>query len=262
MRSTALGLLAAGMWLAAASTASAQYWGTGSQPRDGACFFKDSDYRGEYFCLGSNDQLDRLPRGVANEISSIRIFGRAEVMIFKSDRFRGEGERLDSNVRNLRGYGWNDTIESIMVRRDRGGFGNGNGGGWGGGGGGGWNGGGRPGYQGNPDAIVRRAYQDILQREPDPQGARLYRSRIIDDGWSEQQVREALRNSPEFREAQRMTPDKARDIVRQAYLNVLRREPDAGANGYVNKVLRERWTREQVERELMKSPEYRQRPRG
>jgi hypothetical protein len=102
--------------------------------------------------------------------------------------------------------------------------------------------------------IVRRAYQDILERDPEPAGLRLYRSRIIDDGWTEQQVRDALRKSPEYRE---QTRAKAEEIVRRAYLAVLKREPDAGSVGYVNRVLRDDWTQAEVERELRRSPEFR-----
>jgi hypothetical protein len=87
---------------------------------------------------------------------------------------------------------------------------------------------------------------------------RLYRSHIIDDNWTEEQVRDALRRSPEYRERNTMTPQKAADIVRRAYLTVLNREPDAGSQGYVQRVLRERWTEEDVARELRRSPEYRQ----
>ena len=114
----------------------------------------------------------------------------------------------------------------------------------------------RHGYQ-DADRIVRRAYQDILDREPDEAGLRQYRSRIIDDGWSEAQVRDALRKSPEYRQKSRMTRQTAQDIVRRAYLSVLRREPDAGSRGYVDHVLRDKWTQSDVERELRKSPEYR-----
>jgi hypothetical protein len=110
---------------------------------------------------------------------------------------------------------------------------------------------------GNPDDIVRRAYQDVLDREPDAQGMRIYRSHIVDDGWTEQQVRQSLRDSPEYRQQQMMTLGKAQQIVRQAYLSVLHREPDSGASGYVNKVLNQRWTQQDVERELRKSDEYR-----
>ena len=106
---------------------------------------------------------------------------------------------------------------------------------------------------GDVDRIVRRAYQDILNREPDQSGWRLYRSRIIDDGWSEAQVREALRTSPEYRT--QMT--KAEDIVRRAYLSVLNREPDADSRSYVARVLNDRWTQIDVERELRNSAEYR-----
>jgi hypothetical protein len=55
-----------------------------------------------------------------------------------------------------------------------------------------------------------------------------------------------------------MTRAKAQEIVRRAYLNVLKREPDPGAEGYINNVWRQNWSQEQVERELRNSPEYRQ----
>ena len=107
--------------------------------------------------------------------------------------------------------------------------------------------------------MVRSAYQNVLHREPDEAGLRLYRRHITEDGWSEQQVREALRSSPENRV---LTRERASEIVRRAYLSVLNREPDAGAQGYVNKVMRDGWTEEDVARELRRSPEYRQaRPR-
>ena len=113
----------------------------------------------------------------------------------------------------------------------------------------------------NPQVIVRRAYQDILERDPDPTGMRVYRSHIIDDGWTEQQVREDLRNSREYREKNTMTRAKAADIVRRAYLAVLNREPDAASRGYVNSILRDGWTQQDVERELRRSPEYREKNR-
>jgi hypothetical protein len=108
------------------------------------------------------------------------------------------------------------------------------------------------------DRVVRRAYQDILDREPDTPGLRLYRSRMIDDDWSEQDVREALRKSPEYREKNTMTRQKAEDIVARAYRSVLRREPDSGSRGYVDRVIKDKWDQSDVERELRKSPEYRQ----
>ena len=115
--------------------------------------------------------------------------------------------------------------------------------------------------QQDADRIVRRAYQDVLDRQPDDAGLRLYRSRILDDGWTENQVRDALRSSPEYRTKNAMTRPKAQEIVRRAYLSVLDREPDAGSRGYVERVLRDEWTQQDVERELRKSPEYRNRRR-
>ena len=108
------------------------------------------------------------------------------------------------------------------------------------------------------ERVIRRAYQDILDREPDRDGMRLYRSRMIDDGWSEKDVRDALRKSPEYRT---VTRENAQETVRKAYLSVLGREPDAASSGYVNKVMRERWSQADVERELRKSPEYKNRSR-
>ena len=112
----------------------------------------------------------------------------------------------------------------------------------------------------DPDKIIRRAYQDVLGRDPDAGGLRQYRSRIMDDRWSEEQVRESLRSSPEFREKITMTQEKAEAIVRAAYQAVLKREPDAaGSRGYINSVLRDKWSQQDVERELRKSDEFRNR---
>ena len=157
-----------------------------------------------------------------------------------------------SDVRDLSANDWNDTISSVQVRRTGGGGGNGNGNGNG------------PGFgrgrgQGNVEQVIRRAYQDILQRDPDQSGMRTYRSRMIDDGWTEQDVRQALRESAEYRELNTMTMAKAQDIVRQAYLSILRREPDDASRGYVEAVFRRKMTKDQLERELRNSPEYRNR---
>jgi Peptidase inhibitor family I36 len=229
--------------LVASSVASAQ--GGGPSPRDGACFYEDTQYRGRYFCVESGDSLDSMPSGANDRVSSIRIFGRADVRVYRDTRFRGESLRVRSNVRDLEDEGFDDTISSIRIEGRSSGGGSNNG---------------RPGSP-NPELIVQRAYQDILERDPDPTGMRIYRSHIIDDGWTEQQVREDLRRSPEYRERNTMTRAKAEEIVRQAYVTVLKREPDAGSQGYVDAVFRKKMTREQLEQELRSSPEYRNRNR-
>lgn len=258
-----LSLLAAAVVMFTVSPASAQRWGRERFPDSGACFFRDAEFRGDYFCVRAGDDVGRMPPDMNDAISSIRVFGRAEVVVFRDVRFNGGSTRFDRSIDNLRDAGWNDRISSLQVRiggdrRDR--FGD----------------------LSNPDRgrddrrgddrrgdrrissdeadrVIRRAYQDVLGRDPDEGGLRQYRSRVIDDGWNEEQVRNSLRNSPEYRVRTTMTREKAQDIVRRAYLNVLKREPDPGAEGYIRNVLQNNWSQDDVERELRKSDEYRNR---
>jgi hypothetical protein len=219
---------------AAASTASAQYWGYGKTPRDGACFYKDANFTGEYFCVDAGKKLDSIPSDMNDKISSVRLYGRAEVSVHKDRYQSGQSKRFYNDVRNLKDAGWNDTISSVEIHPTKG-------------------------YNPNltstdVDRIVRQAYEDILDRQPDQSGLRLYRSRMTDDGWTEKQVRDALRNSPEYKQN---SVKNAQEIVKRAYQAVFHRDPDAGAGGYVNRVLKDGWKQADVERELRKSPEYR-----
>jgi hypothetical protein len=249
-------LLTIGVLLAISAAANAQRWGHERFPQSGACFFQDADFRGEYFCVGAGANVAAVPDDLNDGISSIRVFGKAEVVVFRDVRFGGGSTRFGSSIRNLKDEGWNDRISSLRVQLESSG---------------------REGdVRGRPDdrrderrddrrprgedvdRIIRRAYQDVLGRDPDEGGLRQYRSRIIDDGWTEEQVRNSLRNSPEYRDKITMTRAKAQEIVRRAYLAVLKREPDAaGSEGYINSVLRDNWSQQDVERELRKSPEFR-----
>jgi hypothetical protein len=74
-------------------------------------------------------------------------------------------------------------------------------------------------------------------------------------------VVDALRRSPEFRQKNAISRDEARAIVRRAYLNVLGRAPDPGAEGFVDRVQRDHWGEREVARELRNSDEYRNRQR-
>ena len=111
------------------------------------------------------------------------------------------------------------------------------------------------------DKIIRRAYEDVLGREPDPNGYASYRSKVMDQGWDEHDVREALKRSPEYRQKSQITPQQAQEIVRRAYLSTLGRQPDAGSRGYVDRVLRDHWSEQDVARELRNSDEYRSKHR-
>ena len=250
-------LLLTGVVLALPAASFAQRWGRERFPDAGACFFRDADFRGEYFCIRAGDEVPRMPDDMNDQISSVRIFGRAEVVVYRDIRFNGGSLRLDHSASDLRDENWNDRISSMRVQRieQRGGdrFGDLND-----------DNRGRDRDRRGPgpadvDRIVRRAYQDVLGRDPDEGGLRQYRSRIIDDHWTEEQVRESLRNSPEYRDRTTMTRPKAQEIVRRAYLSMLKREPDAaGAEAYIQHVLRDNWSQDDVERDLRRSPEYRQ----
>ncbi len=248
-RQFSLALLAGTLTLAGAATVNAQQE---SVPRVGACFYEDADYRGTYFCATPGEDRSSM-RGMNDRISSIRVFGGAEVEVFADNEFNGGARRINRNIPNLMNAGWNDRISSFRVRDSRSAsdrqYNNGQYG------------------RDNPERIVRRAYQDILNRDPDAEGMRVYRSKIIDEGWTEAQVRDALRASPEYREGtardgrERLTGSRAQaqEIVRRAYLNVLQREPDPAAATWVDRVVNDHWTQADVERELRKSEEYRRR---
>jgi peptidase inhibitor family I36 len=239
----------------------AQTWGRSAYPRAGVCFYKETNFRGDYFCAGAGEDVGAVPKDMNDKISSIKVFGGAEVILFRDVRFEGRSSRFDADISNLKQVGWNDLISSIRVRGSGGGRYPGSGGG------------GRP--SGNDaERIVRRAYEDVLGREPDASGMREYRSHIIDEGWTEAQVRDALRRSSEYRERNpdyginnrnngrnTLTQAQAQDIVRRAYLSVLEREPDPESRGWVDRVMRDHWTQQDVERELRKSPEYRNKRR-
>jgi TorA maturation chaperone TorD len=108
------------------------------------------------------------------------------------------------------------------------------------------------------ERIVTRAYREVLGREPDPAGLNTYTNRVMRDGWDEYDVRASLEKSQEFRERNRMTREKAEQIVRSAYKTVLKRDADdEGLRNYVQRVMRDRWTQPQIERELRQSEEYR-----
>lgn len=111
------------------------------------------------------------------------------------------------------------------------------------------------------ERIVRRAYLDVLGREPDP-GSRVWVNKILYDNWTEEDVIRELRNSAEYRQRTPKARPEAERIVRRAYLDVLGREPDPGSRPWVDKVLYENWTEQDVARELRKSDEYRQRGRS
>jgi hypothetical protein len=106
-------------------------------------------------------------------------------------------------------------------------------------------------YAQDPTSIVENAYQDVLGRKADKAGMRIYRSKIIDEGWTESQVRTALRSSPEFQQAGTDV------IIKRAYEDVLSRKPDRGGMKlYRKNIIENHWTEKQVRDSLRLSQEY------
>ena len=103
-----------------ATTASAQpRFGRERLPNQGACFYEDVNFRGDYFCVRQGDRLPSLPSGMGDRISSVRVFGAAEATVFRDSEMRGRSARFIGDVRNLKGEGWNDQISSVEVTGGR-----------------------------------------------------------------------------------------------------------------------------------------------
>ncbi|HVU34953.1 MAG TPA: hypothetical protein VHE61_16080 [Opitutaceae bacterium] len=105
----------------------------------------------------------------------------------------------------------------------------------------------------SPDAIIDRAYRELLERKPDREGQEHYRQLLM-RGMTDEQLRARLRESVEYRVT---LPDSK---TRQAYRKVLGRDPDAGGlESYRRKIVDHGWTEKDVENDLRKSAEYRNR---
>jgi len=152
--------------------------------------------------------------------------------------------RLTENARDLTGRllaensrdSWNDLISSLRVEKSRR-----------------RSGGDR---DVNYDAAIKRAYQELLGREPDESGRRSYRNLMIDQGWTEKMVRDHIQQGQEFRH------EGADRIIRRAYLDVLGREVDPSGLGHYRKYMLEKnWTEGDVRDDLRKSAEYKNRPK-
>jgi hypothetical protein len=250
MRYSRLVSLASGLVFVFATAVSAQLSLQDLEPRDGACFYENFNYSGNSFCVRAGEALEAMPRGMNDRVSSIRTFGRYAVTVYRDNSFSGGSVRFDDDVPDLRQANWNDLISSVQVRGTSYGYrgGNDNRSAW------------------STRRIGRRAYRDVLGREPDAEGLQYYRGRIIDEGWTEAQVRQDLRRSEEYKT--RASDDtglygtsraKAQSIVRRAYRSVLNREPDPASEGYVEHILRDGWSQADIERDLRRSAEYRNR---
>jgi len=103
------------------------------------------------------------------------------------------------------------------------------------------------------DAVIERAYRDLLERAPDLEGREHYRQ-LIRQGGTEEEMRARIRESVEYRVT---LPDAK---TTRAYRKVLGRDPDpSGLESYRRKIVDKGWSEQDVESDLRRSAEYRNR---
>jgi hypothetical protein len=78
---------------------------------DGACFYRQPDFRGDAFCGRTGAELSELPDWFRELFRSIKLFGRARaVYLFERPDFRGERTRVAHEERDL-----NRRIASLRI---------------------------------------------------------------------------------------------------------------------------------------------------
>lgn len=101
------------------------------------------------------------------------------------------------------------------------------------------------------ELIVQRAFREVLDRPADPEGMRLYRHRLMMEGWSERQVIEQLQRS---NEARGINADVA---ITKAFREVLGRDPDPNGLAHYRSKWKQGWTQGQIREDLRRSGEGR-----
>lgn len=100
------------------------------------------------------------------------------------------------------------------------------------------------------ETVVVRAFEDLLNRRPKPRERDSYVDDMIRYRWDELKVRDTIKRSREYRY------DRPRQLIEQAYEEVLLRQADASAYSLTNTIVREDWNIEDVKNHLRKSSEY------
>lgn len=93
-------------------------WGSG-----GACFYRNRNFGGSFFCLRRGSRQAFLA-SYGSDISSIRLFGAARVDLFGDRNFSGPRDSVFRDVPDLRklrmsqtpNYTWNNRVASLWVR--------------------------------------------------------------------------------------------------------------------------------------------------
>ncbi|MDP3070255.1 MAG: hypothetical protein Q8N18_08200 [Opitutaceae bacterium] len=101
------------------------------------------------------------------------------------------------------------------------------------------------------EAIVQRAFREVLDRPADPEGLRTYTDRLLREGWSEPQMIQQLQRSSE---ARGINADQA---ITKIYRDVLGRDPDPRGLAHYRSKWKDGWTQGQIRDDLRRSPEGR-----
>jgi hypothetical protein len=213
-----------------------------------AIFYTEPGYRGESLvveagAVAENLEFirDRRGRPLNDRISSVRFEGPVRAALFEHSQFRGAFTWISRDIPDLSAHSlgdqrsgetWNENVSSIQVQAVE------------------------PGPRDfiqwerrDAERAVRATYRDYLGRDPDAQGLRFYTGRLMDAGWSEEQLRDAFRRSDEFRN---------RDvdaIIRKTYREVLGRDPDPSGLASYRRGLGRGMTEPQMRAELARSRE-------
>lgn len=213
--------------------------------------YSEPGFRGECLVVEAGTEIADLAKvrgrgGMKwdDRIASVLVEGPAVATLYADPRFRGERIETRREIRDLalRPHGetglenWGRRASSLKVA---------------------WLQPPQPGQvrtQREADKLIDAVYQDLLGREPDYDGRQNYRRRLLDERWSEGQLRAALRRSGEFRER------NVEALVRRAYREELGREPDAeGLRNYTRAARERGWSLSELRTELRNSPEVRER---
>ena len=100
-------------------------------------------------------------------------------------------------------------------------------------------------FAASPEEIVTEAYQEVLGRKPDPSGMSEYRSKVIEKGWTAEDIKKALRKSDEYYER----------AITLAYQDGLGRKPDPEGMANYKRKMSKGWTEKEIRNDMRKSPE-------
>lgn len=115
-------MLCLAVFLLAISSTSYSQWMSLHVPRDGACFYTKPEFNGERYCVGVDENLGTLTHTFSRKISSIRLYGQAEAVLFEERNFQGKQLPLAKSVSDLKNpveaqsnENWRKRVQSVTV---------------------------------------------------------------------------------------------------------------------------------------------------